>query len=106
MKKSNFRHHKQDLKLYGKPASAFNSRKYLVFFTIALLSICYQAFSQEEKKEKKNSIQPGKRQAVLVLSNGNQVQLTANDSLDYSKPDKHFSTIDTTQQNTLRPVGH
>jgi hypothetical protein len=60
---------------------SFVKRFYLPLIIIQL-TLYLSASAQQDKKPDK--IKPGKRQAVLILSDGTTIQLTENDSLDYT----------------------
>lgn len=66
-------------------------------FTKILILLIMSTFSMsaqvDESKKKNKCIKPGKRQAVLILSNGEQVKLNQNDSLNYSQTKQHTENI-------------
>jgi len=56
--------------------------KLVLTCTLTLFSL--NILAQNKYDNKKEIITPGKRQAVLILSDGSRVKLSANDSLNYS----------------------
>ncbi|MCG8581523.1 MAG: hypothetical protein MI866_16480 [Bacteroidales bacterium] len=66
------------------------------FFIILCLSLSLEVVAQKKEKKGNEGIKPGKRKAVLILSDGRTIQLSANDSLNYSKEKELISKSDTT----------
>ncbi|MCT4586243.1 MAG: hypothetical protein N4A71_00320 [Carboxylicivirga sp.] len=58
----------------------------------------------QAKKDKKEGIKPGKRKAVLILSDGRKIELNATDTLNYSKLEAGKIKCDTLKQKTNKVV--
>ncbi len=91
-------------------------RLWFPLFIVLHLIIGHNVSAQQDKDKKKNVIKPGKRQAVLILSDGSTIQLSANDSLNYTEPMKSVTRQDSTcpkcgefiapkANNTTKPNG-
>ncbi|MBK3516327.1 hypothetical protein [Carboxylicivirga marina] len=80
-------------KLFTNTTSSSNF-KLVGIIVLLLLSFGLSTSAQLNKDKKGDGIKPGKRQAVLVLSDGRTIVLSANDSLNYSNKDKFKSAPD------------
>ncbi|MBR8537970.1 hypothetical protein KDU71_20545 [Carboxylicivirga sediminis] len=52
---------------------------------------------QHDQTQLKDKIKPGKRQAILILSNGEKVELSATDSLNYTQSVSPIHKVDSSQ---------
>ncbi|MBS2211717.1 hypothetical protein KEM09_09900 [Carboxylicivirga mesophila] len=52
---------------------------------------------QHDQTQLKDKIKPGKRQATLILSNGQKVELSATDSLNYTQSVSPIHKVDSSQ---------
>ncbi|WP_430817931.1 hypothetical protein [Carboxylicivirga sp. N1E11] len=63
---------------------------------LPLLLSSHGMMAKTEQKKENDTIQPGKRQAILILSDGTKVNLTASDTLNYYHATEKHAKIDST----------
>lgn len=64
------------------------------FALFLLLSNSLTLNGQQDKTQQQHKIEPGKRQATLILSNGQKVELSATDSLNYTHTKSPANKVD------------
>lgn len=85
-----------------KSAKYCRTKSYLLPLMVFQLVLCINASAQQDKNSKKDEIKPGKRQAILILSDGKTIQLSEQDSLNYTTQLKSTVQKDSTQLNSQK----
>jgi hypothetical protein len=74
--------------------------------TILVLFLVFGININGQPKEYTNNdgIKPGKRKAVLILSDGRTIELSASDSLNHSQQNKFITKADTIKAHSLPDI--
>ncbi|WP_430816620.1 hypothetical protein [Carboxylicivirga sp. RSCT41] len=81
--------------------SQIHNFRIVTFLVLLCLSLRIDVVAQQKSNKEEEGIKPGKRKAVLILSDGRTIELSANDSLNYSKEKELISKSDSTKAKPL-----